>query len=81
MRHSQVFSALFRDKTTKEFRESRIQINDSNPAAVRQMLTYMYTGKLPEDYDIEKGADLMKIANKYLIKPLMELNKQIMMGR
>jgi hypothetical protein len=76
--NSDVFSAMFRHKNTKECRESRIQIKDSAGTDVRQMLYYMYTGgQLPDDYNAGKDAmDLMKIANKYQIKSLMDLIEQ-----
>jgi hypothetical protein len=42
----------------------------------------MYAGKLPDDYDVEKDAsDLMKIADKYQIKPLVEYNEKRLIGR
>jgi hypothetical protein len=79
---SDVFSAMFRHKSTKEFRESRIQIKDSTPAAVHQMLLFMYGRKLPDDYDIEKDAiPLLKIANKYQIKSLMDLIEEQLIER
>jgi hypothetical protein len=80
--NSDVFRAMFSHKNTKEFRESRVQINDTTPTAVRQMLHYMYAGALPDDYDVEDdAADLMKIADKYEIKPLIEYNEKRLIER
>jgi hypothetical protein len=74
---------MFRHKNTKECRESRIQIKDSTITAVRQMINYIYTGKVPaKDYEAEKDAlPLMAIAHKYQIKPLVEFNEQILTER
>jgi hypothetical protein len=76
---------MFKHKNTKEFRESRIQIKDSTVIAVRQMIHYMYTGKLPGalgNYDIETDTlPLMAIAHKYQIKPLMDFNEKVLSER
>ena len=78
MFHSDVFRAMFNHKSTKESRESRIQITDSTAKTVNQMLIYMYSGQLPkEEYAIETDAlPLLNIANKYLINPLAQLIEQ-----
>jgi hypothetical protein len=76
MLNSDVFQAMFSHENTKEAREGRIQITDSTGTAVHQMLIYMYTGELPEEYAIETDAGpLLYISNKYLIKPLVQLNE------
>jgi hypothetical protein len=80
--NSDVFRAMFSHENTKEFLEGRIQIRDSTPTAVHQMLIYMYTGELPKEYAIEKDAvPLMLIANKYQIKSLLEFNVQKLIDR
>jgi hypothetical protein len=82
MANSDVFRAMFSHKNTKEAHEGRIQINDSTPTAVHQMLIYMYTGELPKEYDIETdAAPLIKIANKYQIESLIEFNAQKLVDR
>jgi phospholipid N-methyltransferase len=73
---------MFSHKDTKECRESRIIIKDSTIAAVRQMVHYMYTGKVSDDYDkVADALPLMAIAHKYQIKPLMDLNEPILINR
>jgi hypothetical protein len=73
---------MFNHKNTKECRESRIVIGDSTAKAVRQMLVYMYTGELPEEYAMETDAVLlMYITNKYQIKPLVQLIEQGLVKR
>jgi hypothetical protein len=68
---------MFSHENTKEVREDRIRITDSTVTAVRQMLIYMYTGKLPKDYSIEMDAGpLLHIANKYQIQSLVQLIEQ-----
>jgi hypothetical protein len=81
--NSDVFRAMFSHKNTKEFRDSRIQIKDFTANCVRQMLIYMYTGKLSkEQYDEEKdAANLLKIAHKYQIKSLIDLNEKKLLDR
>jgi hypothetical protein len=82
MANSEVFYAAFKHKGTKEFRESRYEIEDSTATAVSQMIHYMYAGTLPEDYDVDKDSiPLMKIADKYLIRPLVELNEHKLIQR
>jgi hypothetical protein len=74
MVNSDVFMAMFSHQNTKEFREGRILIEDSTPTAVHQMLIYMYTGELAKEYS--SGTDarpLIYIANKYLMKSLVQL--------
>jgi hypothetical protein len=84
MVNSDVFHAMFSHENTKEAREGRIQIEDSTPTAVRQMLIHMYTctGALPKEYNIETDAGpLLYIANKYLIKSLIKLIEQELIAR
>jgi hypothetical protein len=82
MLNSDVFRAMFNYETTREAREGRIQITDSTGTAVRQMLIYMYTGELPMEYDTETDAGpLMHMANKYLIKALIQLIEQDLVNR
>jgi hypothetical protein len=77
MVNSDVFLAMFSHDETVECREGRIQITDSTVTAVHQMLTYMYTGALPKDYEVDRDAGaLIGIANKYQIKPLHDFNVQ-----
>jgi hypothetical protein len=74
--------AMFSHKSTKEASEGRIRITDSTGTAVHQMLTYMYTGELPKEYAMETDAGpLLQIANKYHIKPLIELIEQDLVER
>jgi hypothetical protein len=82
MANSDVFRAMFSHANTKESREGRILIEDSTLTAVHQMLIFLYTAELPEEYDIAKdAAPLIKIANKYQIESLMEFNAQKLVDR
>jgi hypothetical protein len=82
MVNSDVFHAMFSHETTKEARESRIVIEDSTATAVRQMLIYLYTNELPEEFAIETDAGLlMHIANKYQIKSLVQLIERKLVNR
>jgi hypothetical protein len=73
---------MFSHETTKEARESRIQITDSTGTAVRQMLVYIYTQELPKEYAIETDAGpLLYIANKYQIHALIYLIEKELVNR
>jgi hypothetical protein len=80
--NSDVFQAMFSHENTQEAREGRIVIKDSAATAVRQMLIYMYTRKLPTEYAIESDAGpLLYIANKYQIKALVRLIERELINR
>jgi hypothetical protein len=82
MVNSDVLMAMLSHENTQEYREGRIKITDSTGTAVRQMLIYMYTGVLPTEYAIDKDAvTLMYIANKYLIKSLVQSIVQGLVNR
>jgi hypothetical protein len=82
MVNSDVFMAILSHEDTKEAREGHIQITDSTGTAVRQMLIFMYTWELPEEYAIETDAGpLMHIANKYQIKSLVKFIEQELINR
>lgn len=70
MAHSDVFRAMFKHPGTIENQESRLLLTDTNPVAVNQMLTYMYSGSLPENFLDEHAPALMQIAEKYALEPL-----------
>nr|CAD2173569.1 unnamed protein product [Meloidogyne enterolobii] len=50
--------------------ESRIRITDFGPETVHQMLTYMYSGGLPEDFSDEQASNLIEISEKYQLDSL-----------
>lgn len=70
MAHSDVFRAMFSHKTTKESVESRIQIADSAPTVVQHMLTYIYSGNVPDDIADDQVSALIEISEKYQLEPL-----------
>uniref|UniRef100_A0A915NSD7 Uncharacterized protein n=2 Tax=Meloidogyne TaxID=189290 RepID=A0A915NSD7_9BILA len=70
MAHSDVFRAMFNHKDTLESVESRIRITDFGPETVHQMLTYMYSGGLPEDFSDEQASNLIEISEKYQLDSL-----------
>jgi hypothetical protein len=46
------------------------------------MIHYMYSGTLPKNYDVGKdAAELMKIADKYQVQPLVEYNEHKLIKR
>uniref|UniRef100_A0A0K0F4X3 BTB domain-containing protein n=1 Tax=Strongyloides venezuelensis TaxID=75913 RepID=A0A0K0F4X3_STRVS len=48
---SEVFNSILRGKQN-EYPPSIIEINDFSPKAVKEMINYLYTGKLPKMDDI-----------------------------
>ncbi|KAL3084982.1 hypothetical protein niasHS_010051 [Heterodera schachtii] len=70
MTHSEVFRAMFSHKETMESVESRVRITDCTPIAVHQMLTYMYSGGLPDKFDNDHAQGLIEISEKYGLEPL-----------
>ena len=64
---SPVFRAMFENNMT-EAAENCVEITDIDPQAVREMLSYMYTGTAPK---VDKMADaLLQAADKYDLKQL-----------
>lgn len=76
MAHSDVFRAMFSDPASVAIlanNGNKLILADTNPVAVHQMLTYMYSSALPEDFSNEHTLDLMKIAERYALEPLKSL--------
>ncbi len=65
---SDVFRAMFSHETTKEAITSEIEITDSSPDAVRQMLKFLYTDECEAMEDHVFG--LMPLADKYNLSRL-----------
>ncbi|KAL3104878.1 hypothetical protein niasHT_026373 [Heterodera trifolii] len=71
MAHSEVFRAMFTHKNeTTQSAESRVRITDCKPIVVHQMLTYMYSGRLPDTFDNDHAQELIEIAEKYGLEPM-----------
>jgi speckle-type POZ protein len=81
MAHSDVFRAMFKHVNTVESRDSKMILTDTNPVAVNQMLTYMYSGSLPENFLDEHAPALMQIAEKYALDPLKLLCQDKLISR
>lgn len=81
MAHSEVFRAMFSHKSTIENIESRIKLTDTNSTAVYQMLTYMYSGSLPEDFEDDHAPKLIEISEKYGLDPLKILCQEKLISR
>ncbi|KAL3070055.1 hypothetical protein niasHT_033565 [Heterodera trifolii] len=61
-----LFRAMFTHKNeTTQSAESRVRITDCKPIVVHQMLTYMYSGRLPDTFDNDHAQGLIEIAEKY----------------
>ena len=67
---SPVFKKMF-VSDMKEKRTSLVEISDINPAVVSDMVAYLYTGTAPNIHTLAK--DLLAVADKYELKPLLEL--------
>ncbi|KAI1712850.1 BTB/POZ domain-containing protein [Ditylenchus destructor] len=81
MAHSEVFRAMFSHKDTLENIESRIKMTDTNPTAVHQMLTYMYSGGLPDGFADDHAPALIEISEKYGLDPLKILCQDKLISR
>lgn len=79
--HSEVFRAMFSHKNTIENLESRICLKDTNGIAVHQMLTYMYSGALPDGFADEHAPALIEISEKYGLDPLKILCQDKLISR
>uniref|UniRef100_A0A915DQR3 Uncharacterized protein n=1 Tax=Ditylenchus dipsaci TaxID=166011 RepID=A0A915DQR3_9BILA len=79
--HSEVFRAMFSHKNMLENMESRINLTDTNPTAVHQMLTYMYSGNLPDGFADEHAPFLIEISEKYGLDPLKILCQDKLISR
>jgi len=81
MSHSDVFRAMFKHTTTIENIESRLVLTDTTPVAINHMLTYMYSGSLPDGFLDEHAPSLMQIAEKYALDPLKLLCQEKLISR
>lgn len=81
MTHSDVFRAMFKHPGTIENQTSKLVLCDTTPVAVNQMLTYMYSGALPENFLDEHAPALMQIAEKYALEPLKLLCQEKLISR
>jgi hypothetical protein len=81
MAHSDVFRAMFKHAGIIENQENKLVLTDTNPVAVNQMLTYMYSGALPENFLDEHASALMQIAEKYALEPLKLLCQEKLISR
>lgn len=79
--HSPVFRAMFKHKETRENQESRIKLVDADPTAVQHMLTYLYSGNLPDGFLDPDAPALMSIAEKYGLDPLKVLCQDKLISR
>jgi speckle-type POZ protein len=79
--HSAVFRAMFKHKETLENMESRVKLVDTDPTAVQHMLTYLYSGSLPDGLEDQDAPPLMSIAEKYGLDPLKLLCQDKLISR
>lgn len=73
MAHSEVLKAMLNHPQLMESQNNRLSIKDSSAVAVQQMLSYMYSGSLPEGFLDEHAPPLMEIAEKYALVQLKML--------
>lgn len=72
---------MFKHPGTIENRDNKLVLTDTNPVAVNQMLTYMYSGSLPENFLDDHAPALMQIAEKYAMDPLKLLCQEKLISR
>ncbi|CAD5206938.1 unnamed protein product [Bursaphelenchus okinawaensis] len=80
MTHSDVLRAMFKH-SLEETKNGRMKMSDCCPDAVAQMLYYMYSGSLPQEFEYEHASPLMQIADKYALEPLKLLCQEKLIQR
>jgi len=80
MAHSDVFRAMF-SHDTKEVQTGLIKMIDTNPTAVNQILTFMYSGNLPELTDDDQAVSLLELADKYNLESLKCILQERLISR
>uniref|UniRef100_A0AC34R312 BTB domain-containing protein n=1 Tax=Panagrolaimus sp. JU765 TaxID=591449 RepID=A0AC34R312_9BILA len=73
---SPVFSAMF-ESHTKEFKESRVDIEDFDFETVRAGVDLIYTRKIPEELSLKTLLKLYKFADKYDLIDMEKVFKQL----
>jgi len=81
MAHSEVFRAMFTHEDTMESIEGRVKLTDTNPTAVHHMLTYMYSGSLPDGFADADADSLIEISEKYALDQLKVLCQDKLISR
>ena len=71
-RYSEVFSKMFENKASKENKEGAINIDDAEPRALNQFITFLTTCKIPCDATDQDLLDLLILGDKYMVKKLKE---------
>ncbi|XP_059221969.1 speckle-type POZ protein B isoform X2 [Stomoxys calcitrans] len=67
---SDVFAAMFRHSSMVESATSRVEIKDFDANVMREMLNFMYTGKVGSTLDWPLAFNLYAAADKYNLKKL-----------
>ena len=79
--HSDVFRAMLKHKSTIESTENRLVLTDTNAMAVHQMLHYLYSSALPENFLDEHAPALMQLSEKYALDALKMLCQEKLISR
>lgn len=74
---SEVFRAMFAHDM-KESQQGKVNLEDSNPAVVKQFLQFLYTDTF-SDKSFENVSQLLPLAEKYNVKRLSSLCGQSML--
>lgn len=57
----------------EESKKNVCKINDLDPSKFGEMIDFIYSGKLPENFNADSAQDLYKVAHIYNIKSLMKI--------
>ena len=71
-KQSEVFTRMFASKATKESTKGMINIDDAEPRALNQLVSYLTNNELPSNIQDDDLADLLVLADKYMIEKLKE---------
>jgi len=78
---SDVFSALFSHKGTKEDESGEVHIEDCDPEAMELFLAYLYEDAPPPlDTTFEVAKELMNVANKYNVTSLKNKGSKLLLA-
>lgn len=72
---SPVFERMFEHKMQERV-TNKVKVDDLHPSVLREMLTYIYTGRVPRISDENMAYDLLYAADKYQLDHLKSLCEQ-----
>lgn len=75
---SAVFAAMF-EHPLEESKRNVVEIADTEPELMKELLCFVYSGKAPRIKDF--AADILPVADKYCIEELKKMAENILLGQ